>query len=202
MYGNLDPHFLMASVAEENIMPRAVTVTKAKGNILMEVNDMPFVKYLEQLNLAAEGEITAKETLPLVIDILDGAQPVARNIIAITPEGYAILGGTAPVGAQVRIGTAEYLDVVETAEMMFDAALASGEKQCLIIFSCLGRFFALESRINDEIETGINLVQGRVPFIFSYTGGEICPVPAVGTDGQAKAAVNKFHNITLIACTL
>ncbi|MDR0357212.1 MAG: hypothetical protein LBH63_02465, partial [Clostridiales Family XIII bacterium] len=81
MYGNLTPRFLMASVAEENIMPRAVTVTKSQENILMEVNEIPFASYLQQLGLAAGNEITARETLPLIIDVLDGAQPVSRVIL-------------------------------------------------------------------------------------------------------------------------
>ncbi|MDR2157416.1 MAG: FIST C-terminal domain-containing protein [Clostridiales Family XIII bacterium] len=198
VYGNASPRFLMASVAEENILPQAVTITKSKGNVLMEVNDIPFGQYLEQLGLADGESITAKETLPLVIDILDGAQAVARSMIALTPEGHVILGGTAPVGAQLRIGTMTYLDVAETAEMMFDAAMATERQQCLIVFSCLSRFFALESRINDEIETGKTLIQDHAPFLFGYTGGEICPVP--GGRRNREGTINKFHNFTIIAC--
>ncbi|MDR0357185.1 MAG: FIST C-terminal domain-containing protein, partial [Clostridiales Family XIII bacterium] len=113
-----------------------------------------------------------------------------------------VLGGTVPVGAQLRIGTAEYLDVVETAEMMFDAALATEKKDCMIVYSCLGRFFALGARIEDEIETGSNLVHDRIPFLLSYTGGEICPVPSFDAEGREIGAVNKFHSFTIIACIL
>jgi hypothetical protein len=66
----------------------------------------------------------------------------------------------------------------------------------------LGRFFTLGSHISDELDKGNGVIQGRVPLLFSYTGGEICPVPVEGVEGGSATSVNKFHNFTIVACVL
>jgi len=64
----------------------------------------------------------------------------------------------------------------------------------IILYSCLARSYSLGTDILSETEKIGEAVAERVPYIFSYSGGEICPV-------KDTANSNSFHNNTIIACT-
>lgn len=195
--GEPDPTFFVVSIAANKIQKRAAIITKAEGNILKEVNDMPLAKYLETLGLASGGSIAeGVNTVPFVIDYNDGTQPIARALFAITPEGFGVCGGVMPVGSLLSIGGLSRDDVVDTTAETTEAAMATGKKGAMLIFSCIGRNLALGMDTMAELECVKSRLSGNIPFLMGYSGGEICPV--VSERGYS----NRFHNNTFIACII
>jgi hypothetical protein len=197
--GEVSPQFLIASISYERALKQNAIITGSQDNILKEVNGIPAVQYMESLGLTKDGQIEGPSTIPFLVDYNDGTKPVVRAIFAQTPEGYAVCGGAMPVNSTLSIGSLDYNDVMETSEKIVGDALEGFSSRCsaLLMFSCVGRNYALGVRTSDEMEKVSRLLGNKIPFIMAYSGGEICPLYDRGDKLK-----NRFHNDTIIACLL
>ncbi len=195
IYGDITPRFYLAAISENKVMKQKAMITKSANNILMEVNNIPIIQYMESLGLVENGKIEGMNTIPFIVDYNDGTKPLARAIFALTPDGNAVCGAEMPQGATLSVGAIDYEDVLQTAEKTVRQALAAQEKQGIILFSCLSRLFALGVETMDEMNKVQSLLDGNMPYQFSISGGEICPVYDAG-----GKPINRFHNNTIIAC--
>lgn len=194
LYGDLHPSFFVTSFAEDKIQKQRGVVTKSKDNILMEVNNMPVLDYLQSIGIQK-----AVSFFPFVIDYNDGTKPVGRSIYLVSKEGYAACGGYIPENVTLAVGGIDYSDVIRTTSESLQqiSKKKNNGGSCLIMFSCLTRYFALEANTTDEMDTIRNTLTDSPGYIFGYVGGEICPVYTEKGD-----LVNRFHNCTFIACLL
>lgn len=195
--GNVEPTFYVASIPAEKIRRQQAIITGSQSNVLTEVNGMPVLDYLQTIGLAKGGQIEGLNAIPFVIEHNDGTAPIVRAIFAITPEGAAVCGGAMPVGATLSIGSIDYDDVTQTTAAMLKAALASGKRTGLQMFSCIGRNLSLGMEPDAEMEIVVSTLGSQIPFQFCYSGGELCPVY-----DEAGRPVNRFHNDTIVACIL
>ncbi|MDR1950475.1 MAG: FIST C-terminal domain-containing protein [Spirochaetaceae bacterium] len=193
--GNFEPRFSVTRIPEARLLKQRAIITKSAGNIIMEVNDMPVGAYFESLGLAVNGHIANPYLIPLVIDFNDNAKPVTRTIHGQSPEGYCICGGAVPEGCSMAVGSIDVEDVLKTAIASIEARPADPEEG-LLFFSCAGRNFALGLDIMAELKAVRESLGTDRPYMFAYSGGEICPV--LTNDGNLK---NRFHNVTLICCS-
>jgi hypothetical protein len=197
-YGDLHPSFFVASISEDKIHKQRGVITKAKDNLLMEVNNMPVLDYLESIGIQKKNGIWGISFFPFVIDYNDGTKPVVRSIYLITKEGYAACGGNMPENATMSVGGIDYSDVIRTSSETLERILQKKEdSSCLLMFSCLTRYFALDAHTTAEMDIIRNMLTDFPGYIFSYVGGEICPMYT-----EKGYMVNRFHNCTFIACLL
>jgi hypothetical protein len=193
--GDIKPSFSVASMLDTKIMRQKAIVTKSRDNILMEVNNMSVLDYLRSIGLARSGKIEGLNTIPFTIDFNDGGKPVVRAIFSMTPEGYAVCGGSMPVNTTLGIGSIDHDDVLLTTKEAMGNLPLETENNGLFIFSCVSRNMALGFDISAEMDTIQNAIGGKVPYMMAYSGGEICPVSI----GEGKL-INRFHNDTIITC--
>lgn len=192
--GNLNPQFLYASVSPEKIFTHSAVITKSEGNLLKEVNGLSLYDYLETWGMASNGKVKeGLNSIPLMLDYTSGAKPVSKVLIYVNEEGYGVCGGLMPEGATMSIGAWDREDVVNTCVQTVKRILQDGNVNVLFVYSCLGRNFALGADIMAEVEQANAEVANRVPYMFAYAGGEICPIRNVEDS-------NRFHNNTVIAC--
>ncbi len=198
--GNLQPSFYIGTISDTKIFPERGAVTASKGNLLQTIDGVPAVDYLQSLGLTKneDGSITGINTFPIIVDYNDGTMPVIRAMFAATPEGAVVCGGNTPAGATLSMGSFDPDEIRGTTMGTIEKAIADRPDAVFLIFSCIGRFFALGYEGMAEMKAGNELLQkaGR-PFISSYSGGELCPVYAA--DGTT---LNRNHNNTLIICAL
>lgn len=195
--GNVSPKFLIASLSEKKTLKQNAVITKSEANILKEVNGIPVIRYMESLGLTKDGQIEGPSTIPFIVDFNDGTKPSIRAIFAQTPEGYAVCGGVMPENSTLSIGLLDYHEVIQTTHEIEKEILAENKTNALLLFSCVGRNYALGLKTKDEMNEIINSLGTKIPFQLSYSGGEICPL--YDNDGKLK---NRFHNDTIIACLL
>lgn len=195
--GNVSPKFLIASLSDKKTLKQNAVITRSEANILKEVNGLPVVKYMESLGLARNGQIEGPSTIPFIVNFNDGAKPVIRAIFAQTPEGYAVCGGVMPENSTLSIGLLDYHEVMETTHKLEEEILEENKINALILFSCVGRNYALGVKTKDEMTEVKNTLGEKMPFQLAYSGGEICPL--YDSEGNLK---NRFHNDTIIACLL
>jgi hypothetical protein len=194
--GNVRPKFYVTSIPERNIQRQKAFVTDSEDCLLKKVNGLPLLAYLAGLGLASENGPPSVSSVPFLVDYGEGAKPVAISMYKITPEGYAVCGGRIPVGATLDIGSIDAGGIIETAKNTLSAALNQDEPiNGIFMFPCVTRSYMLSPNSMDEIEKVAEVLGGKVPYLFSYAGGEVCPVY-----GEGGKIFNRFHNYTCTAC--
>jgi hypothetical protein len=200
-YGDIKPSFIVGGISDNKVFREKGVVTASQGNQLQQVNGVSVADYLTGLGLSKneDGAIVGINSFPFILDYNDGTQPVIRVMFAITPEGYAVCGGKMPVGASLTVGTINAEEVLATTEETLKIALAIGEsngnKNGMLIFSCVGRFFAQGFDPAAEIKKVKETLDNKLPFHLAYSGTELCPVY-----GNNRAAFNRSHNDTIVIC--
>jgi hypothetical protein len=199
VYGNIKPRFFIGGIAEEKAFRDKGVVTASAGNQLQGVNGVTVADYLTGLGLNKDenGAIIGINSFPFILDYGDGTQPVIRVMFAITPDGSAVCGGNVPVGATLTVGSINAEEVLTTTERVLKTALQAEENNAMLIFSCVGRYFAQGFNTTAEMEKTEEILGGVLPFHLCYSGTELCPV--YGKDGILK---NRSHNDTMVICVL
>lgn len=195
--GPVNPRFFIISIPEKNRQKQQAIITSSEGNVLHKVNDMPLLDYLATLGISSSTGMDSIKIVPFVVDYNDGTTPVARGIYRFMSDGSAMCGGLMPCHSTLSIGSLEYDDVISTAKEIIGKALAVPDVNCLLIFSCICRGWALGMDTMAELETVREAVNGAVPYAMCYAGGEICPVY-----NEQGETFNRFHNYTCVLCAL
>ncbi|MDR2006768.1 MAG: FIST C-terminal domain-containing protein [Acidaminococcales bacterium] len=200
--GNVAPRFFTATIPEEKLARYRGKITKASGNLLMQVNGECALKYFEGHGLAKDGQLApGLRFLPLVMDRekREGAnEELIRNEVSYFDQsGFAVCG--AVLGAhstfEAVVFASEY--ILGTSKSMIKKINAEPGIQALLMFSCIVRRLSLREEPLKELYLIAETVSEDTPYMISYTGGEICPVPIAGDKLK-----NCFHSYALIACIL
>jgi hypothetical protein len=195
--GSAEPKFLVSTLSAEKTLKQKAVITDSEANILKAVNGMSAIDYMETLGLTNDGKIEGASTIPFVIDYGDGTQPVIRAIFAQTQEGYAVCGGSMPINAALSISSIDYEDVLLTTGKLLGGFGKSDGCNAAIMFSCVGRNFALGTKTKDELKVVEDVLGSKLPYLLAYSGGEICPL----SDAD-KVLRNRFHNDSVVALLL
>ncbi|MCL1971967.1 MAG: FIST C-terminal domain-containing protein [Endomicrobia bacterium] len=192
--GNINPKFIYASFSPEYIFSQTATITKSDGNIVKEVNGCSILKYMEKMGLAENGKIKdVLHSIPFILDYGGEGVPVSRVLLSWSEDGHGICGGLIPEGTKFNLGMWDKKDVLGTTVRTIENILQTENISTLILHSCLARSYALGTEILSETEIVNKTIDKRIPYIFGYSGGEVCPV-------RNAANANSFHNNTVIAC--
>ncbi|GHV46721.1 hypothetical protein FACS1894204_08910 [Synergistales bacterium] len=202
MEGNVSPKFFFTSIADDNMSDVGGKITESEECLLKKVNDMTFVDFLDSCDISSDAVRAAPSSLPLVIDRLDGTQPITAGIYSVTPEGYSHCGCYVPVGARVSFGRQDHNGILQTVAVTVKNALRAttmkaDESGAILIFSCISRLLLLGAQFEDEMKKIVELVDCKTPYQFSYSGGEICPAR-----DEKGTIFNRFHNFSCVACAL
>jgi hypothetical protein len=196
-YGSINPKFYLASISEEKLLDKTALITSSEGHILKGVNGKPVVEFFEDLGLTKASETSyAMTSLPFMLDYGDGTPMVSKVFIGLNEQKHAICAGAMPEGSTLYIGVFDKDDVLQTTGKLIKKALAETPHPSVIIaYSCISRSMSLGSGIFAEIDLIQKETAGKVTALTAYSGGEICP-----TQINETAAINRFHNNTIILC--
>ena len=200
--GNLSPEFKLYSILNESTLPYKGEITDSEGNILKKINDLPLVSFFETIGLASDGKLrNGINSIPFLINFETESGynniPVARALFLTTSENYGVCGGDMPIGSSLTLGECSKDTVISTMQYLTDEISEKYLNRTVLIFSCIGRKFALMAEHLKEIEFAQENMPKNTNFMLSYSGGEFCPTDI--TDGKT---VNRFHNYSLVACVL
>ncbi|MDR1312314.1 MAG: FIST C-terminal domain-containing protein [Deltaproteobacteria bacterium] len=193
--GDLKPRFHVFPVEAHRRIRQMAIVTESDANVVKQVNGMPVLEFMEQLGLCFEGQLAGTQTIPLFIDRADGAPPTVRAVQSQTPEGWLVLCGNAPVDSTLGIGAIDQEHIINGIKRVTFLTRVSSP-DVFLLYSCLSRNIVLGFNYTAEAEALREELDGRVPYVFAYTSGEICPLPS--KDGRWR---NEFHNMSLITVT-
>lgn len=180
----------------------ARTITKSKGNVLLELDDKPALAlYKEYLGDLAKDLPGSGLLFPLSLKIKTDANTeveVVRTILAVDEVAQSItFAGDMPQGVVARFMKANFdrlVDGASGAASMSLESLGSGQAELAILISCVGRKLVLKERIEDETEAVQEKIGTQAAITGFYSYGEICPTAP--TERQCQ-----LHNQTMTITT-
>jgi hypothetical protein len=197
VYGGFQPQFRLASISADKLLEQSALITGSEGHVLKELNGRPVTDFFASMGLTKASETAyAMTSLPFMVDYNDNTPPVSKVFISLNENGHAICAGAMPEGSTLKIGVFNRDDVLFTTGNVFEEALAAVPNPSgILIYSCISRGMTLGSELMAEIDLVRNRTKGKIPLLYAFSGGEICP-----TQINASSAVNRFHNNTFILC--
>lgn len=194
--GNTRPRFFVRSFPVERTLRQRATITQTAGNRMITINDMPAATYMEKAGLIQDGRFSGGYmAIPVAIDYHDGTPPKACSFFGTDPDGAIICGSEVPAGVTLAFGSLNHADVMQTTSALLEDAMRGGGN-VMILFSCFSRNMVLNSPMA-EMELVLQKTAASMPFIFVYSGGELCPLY-----NQSGHPANRYHNYSIIACVL
>jgi len=189
-YGAVNPRFLIATLPEDTVLSLRGKVTKTKGNIIYEINDINTHKFF-----ADAGIPDKMATVPLMMSSPDDSEyddvSVIRELFAYSEDNAGILGGDVDEGSTISVLSFKPENIKSTLKNRIEKLNKLPDVNGVIIFSCVSRRKALLAVIEDlaELELAKGTIKPEIPFMMGYSGGEFCPV--MSKDGTTR---NRFHN--------
>jgi len=178
------------------------TVTKAKGNILYEIDGHPAVTLYEEY-FGKSAEDLKKEplaqmaiTYPLGVYMPDQEEYLIRDPITVNEDGSIVCAAEIREGSQVRLmmgSTSSALGAARKAAQHALEGLQGSPPLGAVIFNCIARDKMLGNRAPEEISIIRDTVGKNVEMAGFYTYGEQAPV-----DGKGSAFNCHFHNETVV----
>jgi hypothetical protein len=176
------------------------TVTRAKGNVLFELDGEPALDLYERYLGDEAADLPGAGLLfPLQIQNPDHADhKIVRTMLAVDHDERSLsFAGDVPEGwsAQLMRGNLEHLahgaaDAARQAMRGFDAQ-AGG---VALVISCIGRRLLMGQRVSDEIEAAGAVLGTRFDRLGFYSYGEISP--------HAVSGICELHNQTMTITTI
>ncbi|WP_428897649.1 hypothetical protein Dip518_001440 [Parelusimicrobium proximum] len=187
-HGKINPEFIITSIPERNMRDSGGIVTASEGSVLKTINNMPLLDYLGQVGISITNENCT--TLPFMVHYEGSKEPVAIGVYRLYDDGSALLGTQIPVGTKLVLSQIDTQGILETAKISVDKILASGKKNGIFMYPCVTRYIMQAPDQEGEMKLITEqLSASGIPYILSYSGGEICPV----RDNTGKLR-NRFHN--------
>ncbi|TXE14982.1 histidine kinase [Seonamhaeicola algicola] len=154
-------------------------VTKAKGNILYELDNKPALDlYKKYLGEKAKDLPGAALYYPLGVKIETDEQSFVRSILNINEEYNAmIFAGDVPVNSKVQLMMSNVDNLIHASEQAANKALEGrvNKPQLALLVSCIGRKILLDQRAVEELEEVKEIVGNNVFVTGFHSYGEIAP---------------------------
>jgi hypothetical protein len=184
--------FAIKCLPAMNFYSQPVTVTGARGNRLISINNMPAVEFMEKMGAISNGKLNAIHSFPLLIDNNDGEGAKSCGIHSIEEDGVLRCGSTIAKGATLKFVNQMREEVLYSSEQLVESIKNRGDKKAHLIFSCFGRSAPLVD-LKDEMRLFQENLEER-PYIFIYSAGEFCPMY-----DQGGGIHNHFHQFSIIS---
>lgn len=174
-------------------------ITRAKANILFEIDDQPALDlYKNYLGDKASELPQASLLYPLNVTPLGKSEPVVRTSLSINDENNSmVLAGDVPVNARVQLMMASVDGIAAGAQHAAEIAMENRKTapEVAILVSCIGRKLVMNQRVEEEIEQVQEIIGNQTAITGFYSYGEMAPF-----NGQSNCELhNQTMTLTLIS---
>jgi hypothetical protein len=199
--GPVRPRFFSALFPEKSVFPQDAVITCAKDNQIISINNVPAVLFMENLGIIQRNISSVLYAIPLTVDYPDDKEPSSSEVVIISDIGEGgtlICSRNIQTGGSLNIGSISEAYVLETASAISQSIKKAGGGEGLFMFSCFSRTVTLGGDPLGELKViQRELKDFSVPYLFLYSGGEICPRKT-----EHGRSINHFHQYALVACLL
>lgn len=169
-------------------------VTKAKENILYEMNGKPALDlYKEYLGPKGEELPAGALLFPLSVRRKEEERGIVRTVRAVNEEDKSLtFGGDIPVNSYCKLMRSNYNSLINgvlKAAKLGKKMIGSDKIELAILVSCVGRKLVFKQRIDEEVEAVREIIGTESIVTGFYSYGEIAP--------YEKDTICEFHNQTM-----
>lgn len=154
-------------------------ITKASGNVLYEIDNLPALDlYSKYLGDKASELPQASLLYPLNVTPAGKTKPIVRTILSIDKENNSmILAGDVPVNSKVQLMMASVDAIAGGAYEAAELAMKNrkNKPQLALLVSCIGRKLVMNQRVEEEIEEVMSIVGEQTYSAGFYSYGEMAP---------------------------
>ena len=156
-------------------------VTKSKANILYELDGYPALGlYKKYLGDHAANLPSSALLFPLSFKINNSEISLVRTVLAVNEaDGSMVFAGDIPEGVFVRLMKANYENIIDGAfgaADMSKTSIGNLNPDFAILISCVGRKLVLKQRVEEELESVMEVIGENTTATGFYSYGEICPI--------------------------
>ena len=175
------------------------TITKAKGNVLLELDGQSALDLYKKYLGDRASELPGSALLfPLSIEVPGQEQSLVRTILSVNEEHKTMtFAGDIPEGARCRLMKANFDRIIDGAMVAAENSLRkldSFAPELSILISCVGRKLILGQRVEEEVDEVRNIVGPGSAITGFYSYGELSPL------GDNLGC--ELHNQTMTITTL
>ncbi|MDR2199556.1 MAG: FIST C-terminal domain-containing protein [Deltaproteobacteria bacterium] len=200
IYGDVKPRFFRGSFSEEKHLKDKGVITSSKNNRILTINDYPAKDYFLQMGLSEDeaGNLLFPELFPLIMDLNDGSLPYVRAMLTNLEDGSVILNSGVKRGATISVSNIDVSELQASVDKTLESMKAEKDYTFAVFHSCAARYFVAFSY---DAEMEIKAIkkhlggENKLPYIFCYSGGEICPFR--NRDGSLT---NRIHTYSFTCC--
>jgi hypothetical protein len=196
--GNITPRFFACSLPMEANFDQDAIITEVNGNRIISIDNMPAAAFLEKIGLITQSAIDIIYAFPIMVDYHDGSESRLFAISKIDTDGSLISEQDIPVGGSLKVGTIEGELIIKSTRYSIEQIKEIPGKSGVLLISCISRILTLQDSMEEITLIRQQLQDLPVPFLYFYSGGEICPLYKPGKD----TPVNTFHQFTFVACII
>ena len=175
-------------------------VTRSEANVLYELDGEPALQlYKNYLGDRAQGLPATGLLFPLALrkDANDD-KALVRTILAVDEDKQSLtFAGDVPQGYLVQLMRANFDRLIgaagDAALMTKQTAGIEGDNTLAVAISCIGRRLVLGERIEEELESALEVLPKGVKQVGFYSYGEISPYATGNCD---------LHNQTMTLTTI
>ncbi|UAB84445.1 FIST C-terminal domain-containing protein [Zunongwangia sp. SCSIO 43204] len=154
-------------------------ITKSKGNVLIELDDLPALDlYSKYLGDKAQELPQAALLYPLNVTEDGKSYSLVRTILNIDVQNKSmILAGDVPEGAHAQLMMATVDGIALGAATAASKAIERHSKlpELAVLVSCIGRRIIMDQRVEEEIEEVSEILGKQAKIAGFYSYGEIAP---------------------------
>ena len=173
-------------------------VTKAKKNVLFELDGMPALElYKSFLGDKAKDLPGSGLLFPLSLRENETSTRVVRTILSVNEEDQSLtFAGNIPKGSYVRLMKANVDRLINGAQQSAKMANNSlnNDAELAILISCVGRRLVLKQLVEEEVEAVREILGPKPKITGFYSYGEIAPFE--------EFSPCELHNQTMTITTL
>lgn len=156
------------------------SVTKSKGNILYEIDNLPALELYKSFLGEKAKELPASGLLfPLSMRKEENEVPVVRTILAVNEEEQSLtFAGDIPEGSYVKLMKANIDRLINGAEKAAEISvnpLLNAQADLAILISCVGRKLVLKQMVEEEVEAVQEAIGDHALITGFYSYGEMAP---------------------------
>lgn len=173
-------------------------ITRSKGNVLFELDGRSALDlYREYLGPHAAGLPASGLLFPLALRGENSTESIVRTILAVDDKQQSMtFAGDMPEGSLARLMRANFdrlVDGAHAAALNVRGQIGDSDVDLAVLISCVGRKLVLKQRIEEEVESVIDVLGKKAVTTGFYSYGEISPLSPV-----ARCAL---HNQTMTITT-
>lgn len=169
----------------------AKKITKAKGNVLYELNHEPALNVYERF-LGKHASKLPSVGVEYPLGLIDRYWKVGNSDYCLLratmsvnrSDGSITFAGDVPEGAMVRLTCADSASILDAAGRATRIALDQLKKTSPVmtfVYSCMARKIVLGRRITEELDQIRDHAGQDIPVVGFFTYGEFSPVKPCGT---------------------